>query len=310
MSVEVLSSLRHTCARCGGSCQGSFAYLLDDGERLRVQEQAAALGVAHPIEDGHLRHLHGRCVFLAEDGGCRVHTTFGYDAKPTVCRQFPLVALRANGGLRAGIDPGCYASLATWQSAPEIPDPQLVAHRMDLPPHHHTWEAAFLDRSQSTTRIGPALGLITGAAVAPNKLPPGFAERWLARLKAADIGPLINLPDTPPAMRERLTPLAQAAVGWSAPPAWGTLSNESEAWAVDATRRMIHLRLATTIPVPAGVALLSLAGAVTAAWLDPRPEVFGPTVSAWLRALRAPDFWTALVPDAQAMQELATGPRS
>jgi len=32
----------------------------------------------------------GSCVFLTEGGKCRIHETFGADAKPFVCRQFPL----------------------------------------------------------------------------------------------------------------------------------------------------------------------------------------------------------------------------
>ena len=32
----------------------------------------------------------GSCVFLAADGMCRIHQEFGFDAKPLVCRMFPL----------------------------------------------------------------------------------------------------------------------------------------------------------------------------------------------------------------------------
>ena len=32
----------------------------------------------------------GSCVFLMEDGLCRIHKEFGFDAKPLVCRMFPL----------------------------------------------------------------------------------------------------------------------------------------------------------------------------------------------------------------------------
>jgi lysine-N-methylase len=32
----------------------------------------------------------GSCVFLTEAGLCRIHEVFGADAKPFMCRQFPL----------------------------------------------------------------------------------------------------------------------------------------------------------------------------------------------------------------------------
>ena len=39
----------------------------------------------------------GSCVFLNEHGLCRIHAEFGFEAKPTICRVFPLQLIPRNG---------------------------------------------------------------------------------------------------------------------------------------------------------------------------------------------------------------------
>jgi hypothetical protein len=89
---------------------------------------------------------------------------------------------------------------------------------------------------------------------------------------------------------------------------WPALSPEQEAWALDVVRRMVLLRLLhATRLAPHPAALLLLAGALSCAMADPRPEVFGPAVAAWTRALRAPGFRAALVPNGAVMGWLVGG---
>ena len=88
------------CQRCGLSCEG-VRVVLQPGERALALERLAALGIAWPEEGGALRRVGGRCV--AYDAGCRLHATFGADAKPAVCRQFPY----ARAGEVIGVDPAC-----------------------------------------------------------------------------------------------------------------------------------------------------------------------------------------------------------
>jgi Fe-S-cluster containining protein len=38
----------------------------------------------------------GSCVFLTDAGRCRIHEVFGADAKPLMCRQFPLQVVRTD----------------------------------------------------------------------------------------------------------------------------------------------------------------------------------------------------------------------
>jgi Fe-S-cluster containining protein len=64
--------------------------------------------------DGRMVHELGkgegtRCVFLHDNGLCRIHMQLGYDAKPQMCKQFPFIGVRgweadfvsANYGCRA-----------------------------------------------------------------------------------------------------------------------------------------------------------------------------------------------------------------
>lgn len=89
------------CHQCGVCCHGSIVPLsLDDAERLRSQQwenepefHRTPLTVRHPTAASSRRLAHrddGTCVFLNEDGLCRIHTKFGEHAKPTVCQTFPL----------------------------------------------------------------------------------------------------------------------------------------------------------------------------------------------------------------------------
>lgn len=86
------------CAGCGNCCRGSIIPLSDeDLQKLESQDWAQ-----HPElrgtptvvgTDKHSRLAQkkdGSCVFLMEDNRCRIHAEHGADAKPTVCRLFPL----------------------------------------------------------------------------------------------------------------------------------------------------------------------------------------------------------------------------
>ncbi len=312
MAVEVLSSLRHECTACGGSCQGSHAYLLNQGEVDTVLKQAAELGVANPIEDGHLTQVKGRCAFLDADNLCRIHREYGFESKPLVCKQYPMVALRTETGLRAGVDPGCYSVMATQHTADEVSNENLVAHRMDLPNEQELkMEQAFLDRTDvEGMTVAAALFLVTGKPADHTGLPAGFAKRLIVALQKSGLGLLVELPDTPPKMRAALAPVTDAFDSWDPdnPPPWPCLDAEAEAYAVDVVRRMVHLRLASqSVPVVAGVALLTLSGIIAAAWANPEHDALSKAVPAWCRAIRVRPFWMSICPDGAALQHLATG---
>lgn len=89
------------CHQCGICCRGSLVPLsAEDLDRLQGQnwsEHPDLRGV--PVvqrigwrgDNYHLAQREdGSCVFLNEDGLCRIHAELGPEAKPTICRVFPL----------------------------------------------------------------------------------------------------------------------------------------------------------------------------------------------------------------------------
>jgi Fe-S-cluster containining protein len=308
MATAVLEApIRHACTACGGSCQGVRVRLTDDDERARIAELGPQLGVDDPLEGDVLRMRGGACVFQREDGLCAIHRQFGAEAKPRICRQYPLVGLKDGRDVRVGIDPGCYAGLETRRSGPEVSPRDLAVSRNDVSEREAMFEEAFLDLSGSDdASVARMIAWLTGQARAANTLPPGFAGRLVQRVQAASLDVLLDLPDTSPKLRHHLL----TAADWdpAAPPAWPALTPEVDAYAVDVARRMVFLRLGVpALPSQATAALLTLCGAVLLGWAAPRPEHFGPALAAWARAIRARTFWRALAPDGRTLSWLATG---
>jgi Fe-S-cluster containining protein len=307
VQVSVLATPRHGCTGCGACCQGAVVHLLD-GEADAVELQAAALGVADPVVDGRLRAEGGRCVFLDEQRRCRIHARFGGDAKPLVCRQFPFVVIEVESAVRAGIDPATTAYATTRLDGPPLQPPSGVQPRpAHLPADQARVEAQLVALcNDPTTTLATLLAALCGA---PDSPPPGFGGRWIATLQAAPLRELLHRPDVGPDHRAVLLPILDAVDSWdaTAPPPWPTLARTEERLALDLVRDMLWLRLASRIPLVQAVALLTAAGALTAAWADPRPEAFGPALSMWCRLLRAGPFWQALAPSPAHLQALATG---
>jgi lysine-N-methylase len=90
-----------SCHQCGICCRGSLVPLSDaDIERLRSQKweeqpeyrntrlMVRNRGSSIPYRLAH--RSDGSCVFLNDDGLCRIHSKFGIEAKPTICQTFPL----------------------------------------------------------------------------------------------------------------------------------------------------------------------------------------------------------------------------
>lgn len=297
MPIEVLGPVQHRCAMCGGSCQGTYVRLLDDGERDRVHAIAEELDIPDPIVDGRLRHQGGSCVFLDPSNRCQIHTLHGLEAKPTLCRQFPLLAVRTNTTTRVGVDPACYHAMEAWNASPDVAGGALVAARVPLDDRQFAVEQQLLDATEELQTLREALSLLVD---------DGFLARWHAHLHAFPLETFLAEADTPPAMRQALLPLTQLSMEAS----WPDLCERSNAWAVEATRRVVFLRsLAHIIPSVPSVALLMLGGALACGWADPTPSAFAAGLAGWSRALRVPAFMKHLLPDPSTLATLAGGPR-
>lgn len=92
---------RWDCAGCARCCRGSLVPLDDDDlQRLRSQHwdrHPEYRGIPTVSRQGLFRRRYhlaqrddGSCVFLTDQGRCRIHQDFGFDAKPLVCRMYPL----------------------------------------------------------------------------------------------------------------------------------------------------------------------------------------------------------------------------
>ncbi|NLE38095.1 MAG: YkgJ family cysteine cluster protein [Pirellulaceae bacterium] len=96
---------RWDCHGCGHCCRGTIIALdSDDLAQLEQQQwdkHADMAGVCvvrrSSLLGNHFelaRRDDGSCVFFTSDGRCRIHEEFGEDAKPRICRMFPLQPVR------------------------------------------------------------------------------------------------------------------------------------------------------------------------------------------------------------------------
>jgi Fe-S-cluster containining protein len=113
--LEVLPGVRVRCCGCGHCCRlwvGPLAAL--EQRRLaalpwETRGEQPPDGELFFEQEGQifLRQKPGdtACLFLDPDG-CRIHRVFGFEAKPSICRMFPLFTVEIdNDRLRAGV---CY----------------------------------------------------------------------------------------------------------------------------------------------------------------------------------------------------------
>ncbi len=102
LPIRTLPIVEHwDCRGCATCCRGTiFALSEADLARLRKQEwdkHPDFRGLKLLQSHGFFKKTYslakrkdGTCVFLGEEGLCRIHGRFGFDAKPLVCRKAPL----------------------------------------------------------------------------------------------------------------------------------------------------------------------------------------------------------------------------
>lgn len=88
----------------------------DDLRKLRDQKWEERLGEPVTVAfrgEMYLRQREdGSCMFLMDDGRCRIHAEFGFTEKPIACQLFPFVPLPATDGVRVGLSFACSSVLA------------------------------------------------------------------------------------------------------------------------------------------------------------------------------------------------------
>jgi lysine-N-methylase len=125
------------CHVCGTCCK-EYVVTVTEEEKRRIDEQGwdpAELGglpafVRHgPFWSRRWRLNHrpdGSCVFLGENGRCRVHERFGYATKPLACRLFPFVLIPAGDHWRVGLRYACPSAAANKGRPLPEHDPALA----------------------------------------------------------------------------------------------------------------------------------------------------------------------------------------
>lgn len=108
---------KYDCNGCSNCCRGRFGINLSqqDYERLLSQNWTCSeLGIPeHSLVEtkaGQHRLAHrpdGACVFLQDDGLCRIHAKLGEPAKPLGCRMYPFRLIPAGDEVRADMRFDC-----------------------------------------------------------------------------------------------------------------------------------------------------------------------------------------------------------
>ncbi|MFH1462908.1 MAG: YkgJ family cysteine cluster protein [Pseudomonadota bacterium] len=300
--LHILGPLRHDCTGCGGCCHGVIVFLKPaEQEKLRVQ--ARELGKPEPVEEGHIAFSHGRCPFQEDDDLCLVHRRYGLAEKPLLCQQYPLVLSRCEGEVRAGVDPGCYDGWKSWRDGPALQPRAGAVEPRPLGAAARRMEGRVLDLLDA-----PGLGLLQLAALLADErpdaggLPPRFMRGALAAFQRARMSRGVDPERTGARLAAVLGPLfahLEALDPSDLPPA-PALTAEQQAFAIDVIQRMIFLRMVLGVG-PVVVATLGAVGAIACGWSDPAPEVFGPAVAGWARAMRSPAVLEVLGPELSAL---------
>ena len=121
---------RYSCHGCGNCCRDFTVQLRPaDLEKLRAQDWEAKLGMPVTTEFRGTTYLRqrddGACVFLMDDGLCRVHKEYGFAEKPVACQLFPFVLVPDDRRTNVGISFAC-------QSVRENKGAELRSHLSEI----------------------------------------------------------------------------------------------------------------------------------------------------------------------------------
>jgi lysine-N-methylase len=139
-SIKHLPVVQSWDCHVTGTCCKEYRVTLSDEERARIEGQGwdekADLGGLPPfVRHGppwarrwELNHrADGSCVFLSEQGRCRIHERFGYETKPLPCRLFPFVLVPVADHWRVGLRYACPSAAANkGRALPEHDDALAV----------------------------------------------------------------------------------------------------------------------------------------------------------------------------------------
>lgn len=315
--LKVLAAPRARCAGCGASCSSYRVGPLLPDDVWRVQAALPTVRAAFPDQplDDPIRHetyrdvqaaflakSGGFCVFHRDGTGCTIHALLGPEAKPRVCRLFPLMLVDDGAGLKVGVLPTCLHDHEVWVDGPQVPgdeigeivqDGRLAAPR----PAPDGEDAVLRSLTHPDVETGRILEMLR-CGVAEAVLGSWLDTRLAALFEAvdglpddADPGPLH--PDVP------IGRLFRDFRAWAAArPAgpWPEVFDAGLPWLRDALRRLVFLRESRRFPALQWALLAYVAAARwSAAWAAGDPARFGRAFAALVVVLEAPRLQRALL---------------
>ena len=217
------------CRACGRCCRGIYSVPVTEDERSAIlargwadDERCARQGLFTTWRNHSYlaRNDDGACVFLSEQGMCRIHERLGESAKPLACRLYPFVLTPVGKHVHVGLRFDCPAVLDNHgrplpehvtgikRFIPEVlpcarmclPRPMFDRGRSVTPEQLMRITQAF-DSLLSETSLGITRRLLACASVAhllhvsiidelQNRLEEFLAAATAVALKAAETDPL------------------------------------------------------------------------------------------------------------------------
>lgn len=160
IQLELPQLQNWSCHNCGGCCKQHGIYITAE-EKHRIEGQGWSDSGDLPIdgepvvtEPGrfgrrtHYRLAHqadGACVFLDEQGLCRIHGKFGEDAKPLACRIYPYAFHPKGDDIAVSLRFSCPS--VTGNLGPPVARQRkqiLELARQAVPKHHQNFAAPML----------------------------------------------------------------------------------------------------------------------------------------------------------------------
>lgn len=127
------------CVNCGKCC-GNWAVPVTDEEVRRISALPLS-GLPVPVakcfqkrkSGWFLKKLDRHCIFLDPEKKCRIHSQFGFDAKPLTCRLYPLdVRTWNDGSVSAALRCDCPAAACGQGEELRRCKPQILALAQEL----------------------------------------------------------------------------------------------------------------------------------------------------------------------------------
>src|SRR5262245_29339653 len=131
-----------SCHTCGQCCKEYVVYITDD-ERKKIIDQGwekrSELGGLPPVVRegwfGRYRLNHrpdGSCVFLDDNGRCRIHAQFGEPEKPLACQVYPFVLIPTGDQWRVGVRYACPSATANKGRAVSLQKAEITRYAHEL----------------------------------------------------------------------------------------------------------------------------------------------------------------------------------